>query len=72
MELSEKERKSLYLSISVIALTIIAIAAFIMYGSGYIFYIIAVITIILGFYMSRYISKEEVYKPNKAKSKKSK
>ncbi len=59
MDLSSRERNSFYLSIGVIVLVIIAIAAFIFAGGGYIFYTIAIIAIIAGFYMSYYVSKPE-------------
>ncbi|MGB9732692.1 MAG: hypothetical protein ACP5P2_01230 [Candidatus Micrarchaeia archaeon] len=69
MDISQADRNALYLSSSVIALTIVAIAVFVVSGGSYLFYLIAIITIILGFYMSYYISKERVEKPKKKKSK---
>lgn len=67
MDLSYKERNSLYLSIGYIILALIAIITFIFSGGSYIFYTVAIIAIAIGFYMSYYISRPEEAKLKKAK-----
>ncbi len=57
--LSETEMKPLALAIAVLALSIIAIAAFVMTGGSAVFYITVVIALIAGFYMAYYVSRAE-------------
>ncbi|MGC8662211.1 MAG: hypothetical protein ACP5RT_00270 [Candidatus Micrarchaeia archaeon] len=66
---TNKEKNSVYLSLGVIILIVIAIATFVFAGGGYLFYAIAIVAIIIGFYMSYYISKPEK-QIRKTKSKK--
>jgi len=61
------ERNMLYLAGSTIALTIIAVIVFAYSGGSYLFYTIAIITIIIGFYMSYYGSKSKVVAKQKPK-----
>jgi len=57
MEPTYDEKHLFYLATTVIVLTILAIIVFIYSGGSYIFYAVALITIVIGFYMSYYGSK---------------
>ncbi len=64
-DMSGEEKKSLVIAIGIVVLTIVAFLAFV-YGGGVLFYIIALIAIILGFYMAYRVSKEGKQKGQKA------
>ncbi len=48
----------LYVAIAVVVLSIAAIASFIVFRGGLVFYVLAAVAIILGLYMSYFISKQ--------------
>lgn len=68
-ELSESEKNSLYAAIGVLVLSILAIISFFYLGSSIVFYILAVLAIVFGFYMLRRVSLEakqaQAVKPKK-------
>jgi len=74
MESTYDEKLLFYLAVIVIVLTILAIIVFIYLGGSYIFYAVALITIIIGFYMSYYSSKINLAatKPKQKQKKKGK
>jgi len=74
MEPTYDEKHLFYLATTVIVLTILAIIVFIYSGGSYIFYAVALITIVIGFYMSYYGSKINVAatKPRQKQKKKGK
>jgi uncharacterized membrane protein YfcA len=74
MESTYDEKHLFYLAVIVIVLTILAIIVFIYLGGSYIFYAVALITIIIGFYMSYYGSKINLAatKPKQKQKKKGK
>ncbi len=53
----ERERKGFMLAIGVIILGIVSIAAFMIFGNSLIFYVIAIVTLAVEFYMARHISR---------------
>jgi|GEM_PF-7039603 4-hydroxybenzoate polyprenyltransferase len=58
MEYTETEKKSLIVACGVIFFSIVAVIAFAYTRGGIIFYVIAIITIALEFYMAYRISQE--------------
>ncbi|MDE1869808.1 MAG: hypothetical protein KGH71_02360 [Candidatus Micrarchaeota archaeon] len=58
-ELSQKEKVSVALAALVVVLTLIAIIVFVYTGAGLIFYLTAIVSVILGFYITYSISKME-------------
>ncbi|MGC8710136.1 MAG: hypothetical protein ACP5RF_00770 [Candidatus Micrarchaeia archaeon] len=69
MDISGKDRISMYMSLAVVVLTIIAIIAFAYSGGSVAFYIIALVAIVFGFIMAYYISKPEKIVKKQKKSK---
>lgn len=59
MNVSGKDRAPMYMSIAVVVLTILAIIAFALSGGSIEFYLIALIAIVVGFFMAYYVSKPE-------------
>jgi len=58
-ELSQKEKVSVALAALVVVLTLITILVFIYTGGSLIFYLTAIVSVILGFYITYSISKME-------------
>ncbi len=59
MEYTRKETEALILVVSIIVFTIVAIAAYIYTSGGILFYIIAIVTLLLDAYMAYRIWREE-------------
>lgn len=53
---NEHETRAFTFSVGVVALSIIAIAAFALSGSGVVFYVFAILAILLGLYMAYHVS----------------
>ncbi len=62
-----EELRLVYMSIAIIALSIIAIILLAYGVNGIIFYVVAIIAIALGFYMARSISSQRPETPQGAK-----
>lgn len=58
-ELSQKEKVSVALAALVVVLTLISIIVFVYTGGSLIFYVTAIVSVILGFYITYSISKME-------------
>ncbi len=69
--LSDYEKQNLFIAIATLFLGIITILSYMYTGAGVIFFIFAVITVIVGLYMALRISNEkEVLVANEKKTKK--
>ncbi len=58
MPIDDVDKQQLGIAVGVVVLSVVAIAAFVFTGAGWLFYILAVITILLGFYMAYTLHKE--------------
>ena len=72
---NEHERRAFMFSIGVIALGVVSIIAYAISGSSIVFYVLAILAIVLGFYMTRHISKtpraeEATQRPQKKRPRK--
>ena len=57
-ELSEEEKKSVFAAAGVMILTILAILSYVYTGASWSFYIIVILAVLLGFYVTHRISDE--------------
>lgn len=56
IKLEEHEKKPFYLSGAVVIMSLIAIIVFFVLGAGLLFYLIALVAIVLGIYLAYHIS----------------
>ncbi len=62
--ISKEETAAMYLSIGVLALSIVAIVVFV-YGYVDVFYVIAIVAVALGFYFVRRLSRQSSKTPER-------
>ena len=68
---NEHEMRAFGFAIGVIVLGGLAVTVFVILGSGIVFYVIALLALILGFYMAYHISRGPVRKTTVAKTRRS-
>lgn len=64
-EFSSKEKLAIGLAVGIVALSAISIGTFVLTGGSTIFYIVAVIAVVLGFYINYHLSKVEQEQPTR-------
>ncbi|MDE1828083.1 MAG: hypothetical protein KGH65_02915 [Candidatus Micrarchaeota archaeon] len=62
-QFSDKEKLAIGLAVGMVALSAISIGTFIVTGGSTIFYIVAIVAVVLGFYINYHLSKVEQEQP---------